>query len=68
MKRIIGRLVIIGLDAALIVGFLALSGAQTANVMAMSGSVLDGYSFETVVIGICGLIYLKIIWKLIHRY
>ena len=54
MKRIIGMLVIIGLDAALIVGFLALSGAQTANVMAMSGSVLEGYSFETVVIGICG--------------
>ena len=71
MHRLLGMLVIVSMEIGLIGIFFVLNGgwisiAATADFW--ESNILPGYSLSTVIIGICGLAYLKIIWKLINRY
>lgn len=70
MRRLISMGIIVLLDIAVIMGFMLLAGEglDMAEMVLWQGHIFEDYSFETVVIGVCGLVYLKIIWKLIHRY
>lgn len=71
MRRALGMVVIIILETGLVGGFLALSNgwmSMAVNAAVWNQHILSGYSLSTVIIGIFGLAYLKIIWKLINRY
>lgn len=64
-------LVLVMLDLVVIGSFLGLVGAnvsEAAQMVLWQGKIWGDYSIQTIIIGICGLVYLKIIWKLIHRY
>lgn len=70
MKRIVSLLVLVILDLAVIGCFLGLCGAnvsEAAQMVLWQGKIWGDYSIQTIIVGICGLVYLKIIWKLIHR-
>ena len=70
MHRLLGMLVIVGIEIGLIGIFWTLNGGLSIAAAAdfWESSILPGYSLSTIIIGICGLAYLKIIWKLINRY
>ncbi len=69
MKRLFSMGVIVLLDIAVIACFWFLSGGalESAKMVLWQEHILEDNSFEAVLTGICGLIYLKIIWKLINR-